>query len=326
MQFDVDGDRSLVLGDGGWVTIAERNMKDIVPLYYEMKTAKKQIINNQNIYDGLISAYKGGNIGAISNDITKIWNSKNINLDMIKLLCLENNFTIDYAKTLYKPKRPKEINKEIRKYTKNKLPYFFIYAKNKTRKQVEKRNKSTVNMLKDIIPNNKVNFESVGLEDFDYHMLMYCHDEDTQTDDAKLIIDKYNELDLKKYFMINKKNIEDDRIKNLLYTYQKIKKEIYAINDDPKFVVDVLIKYLYESKKSNYKTTLWSCFGDEIIDNIRINIQRKLSEGYIQCESCHKLIKPKSNRQKYCKNCWEEKERELRKDINKRYYDKIKTV
>jgi len=40
----------------------------------------------------------------------------------------------------------------------------------------------------------------------------------------------------------------------------------------------------------------------------------------------NKLIKPKSNRQKFCRSCWREKERELRKDINKRYYNKIKTV
>ena len=33
-----------------------------------------------------------------------------------------------------------------------------------------------------------------------------------------------------------------------------------------------------------------------------------------------------SNRQKFCRNCWKEKEKELRKDINKRYYKKIKTV
>jgi len=91
----VDGDRSLVLCDGDWVKISERNMEGIVPLYYEMKTAKKQLINNQNIYDSLILAYKGGNIGMISNDITKVWNSKDPNLDVIKILCLENNFTID---------------------------------------------------------------------------------------------------------------------------------------------------------------------------------------------------------------------------------------
>jgi len=46
----------------------------------------------------------------------------------------------------------------------------------------------------------------------------------------------------------------------------------------------------------------------------------------IKCESCGKLIRVTSNRKKYCSTCWKEKERELRKDINKKYYDKIKTV
>ena len=322
MQFDTDGDKSLVISNSDWVTISERNMKDIVPLYYEMKTATKQIITNKTIYDSLILAYKGGNIGIISNDITKVWNSNDINLDVVKWLCLETNFTIDYAKTLYKPKRPENINKEIKKYTKSKLPYFFIYAKNKTRKQVEKRNKSTVNMLKDIIPNNRVNFESVGLENFDYHMLMYCHDEDIETDEAKLIIDKYNELDLKKYFMINQKNIEDDRIGNLLYTYQKIREDIYAINDDLKFVVDVLIKYLYKIKKSNYKTTLWSCFGDVIVDNIKMNIERKLTEGYIQCSECGKLVKAKNNKHRFCKSCAREIKQQQDRIADKKYKEK----
>ena len=159
----------------------------------------------------------------------------------------------------------------------------------------------------------------MGLENFDYKMLMYCHDEKIDSNEAKLIIEKYNELDLKKYFMINKKNIEDDRIGNLLYMYQKIKEEIYNLNDDPKFVVDVLVKYLYENKKSNYKTTLWSCFGDEIIDNIQINIQRKLSKGYIQCVGCGKLIKPKSNRQKYCSTCWKEIRRDYKTQKQREY-------
>ena len=181
-------------------------------------------------------------------------------------------------------------------------------------------------MLKDIIPNNKINFKSIGLENFDYKMLMYCSDEDIETNEAKLIIDKYSELDLKKYFMINRKDSEDDNIKNLLYAYQLIREEIYTINDDLKYVVDVLIRYLYEYKKSNYKTTLWSSFGDVIIDNIQDNIKRKLSEGYIQCEYCHKLLKPKNNRQKYCSVCWKEKQRELSRQTSETYRNKIKVT
>lgn len=51
-------------------------------------------------------------------------------------------------------------------------------------------------------------------------------------------------------------------------------------------------------------------------------------DKYIQCTECNKLIKPTNNRQIYCGECWEEKERKLRVIINKRYYEKnkIKTV
>ena len=41
-------------------------------------------------------------------------------------------------------------------------------------------------------------------------------------------------------------------------------------------------------------------------------------EKYIQCTECNKLIKPTNNRQMYCKECWKDKERELRVSINKR--------
>jgi hypothetical protein len=95
LQFDVDGDKALVCADETIIKAAERNMNDIVPLFYHMAKAGKIEISNKIIYSGLKYAYTGGNIGMISNDITKIWNSENINLDAIKLLCMENNFVID---------------------------------------------------------------------------------------------------------------------------------------------------------------------------------------------------------------------------------------
>ena len=95
LQFDVDGDCSLVVADHTIIDVAERNMKDIVPIYYNMAKAGGWKIDNNIIFEGLKTAYTGGNIGAISNDITKIWNSNNINLDIIKMLSMENNFVID---------------------------------------------------------------------------------------------------------------------------------------------------------------------------------------------------------------------------------------
>jgi hypothetical protein len=66
-----------------------------------------KIINRWEMYNGLKLAYIGGNIGVISNDITKIWNSNYIDLDIIKLLCMENNFVIDcdWFKTKFERKK-----------------------------------------------------------------------------------------------------------------------------------------------------------------------------------------------------------------------------
>lgn len=69
---------------------------------------------------------------------------------------MENNFTIDYAKTLYKPVRPSSIHNMVRSYDIHKTPYFFQYAKKKTVSQVEIINNSCVNRLKTIIPETEV--------------------------------------------------------------------------------------------------------------------------------------------------------------------------
>lgn len=97
LQFDVDGDRLLVLSQKKIIEMAKRCTKDVYPLYYEMKKAKAELINNQNLYNGLKLAFTGGRIGGISNNITKIWNSPEINEEAksaVKWLCMETNFTI----------------------------------------------------------------------------------------------------------------------------------------------------------------------------------------------------------------------------------------
>jgi len=99
LQFDCDGDILLIVADKTIVEVAERNMQDIVPLYYDMKKAESVILDNEQFYAGMLMAWSGGNIGTISNDITKIWNvGKEVGEEEIlavKLLCMENNFTID---------------------------------------------------------------------------------------------------------------------------------------------------------------------------------------------------------------------------------------
>jgi len=309
LQNDFDGDKSLVCAEELFVEIAERNMKDIVPLFYNMKKAEPEIINNISIYNGLIAAYTGGNIGCYSNNISKIWDNEEIwssddkdkkeeALKAIKLLCMENNFTIDYAKTLYKPERPKEIKKLISKYTKRKLPHFFIYAKDKKRHQVESINNSTVNKLLKIIPNPRVSLNKLKLDDFDYNMLIL---DDYKNKDRK-VIKAYKELDIKKYTMFNRnKNSE-----NYNYVYKDIRDRILEVNGDIQHVIYSLVKYLYEVKKIKNKTTLWECFGDVLVKNLKYNI----SLSYMYCEKCGCLMKKTINNKKYCNTCQKEKQRE----------------
>ena len=70
-----------------------------------MRKAEPVQLNSESIYNGLNAAFTGGNIGIYSNNISKIWNSdvfiygsyeeKKQAIDIVKLLCMENNFIID---------------------------------------------------------------------------------------------------------------------------------------------------------------------------------------------------------------------------------------
>jgi hypothetical protein len=315
LQNDFDGDNLLIVAEDLFINVAERNMSDIVPLYYKMANAKAEIISSSTLYNGLINAYVGGNIGVVSNNITKIWNSNNVNLEVIKLLCMENNFVIDYAKTLYKPVRPKCKDKIVNSYTKNKLPHFFVYAKDKRAKDVAKNNDSTVNKLEKIIPNKRIKFSDVGIGDFDYKMLMIDTNVDLKIAKAQKIISTYKELDLKKFSMINRNEIGDDkdRIGNLISLYQNIREKILSLDNNVLYVVDVLVEYLYGEIHARHKTTLWECFGGEIVDNLKF----KISTSRAYCEQCGVLIEKGSNRSKYCSDCAKKVQFDQKKEWDK---------
>ncbi|MED3230828.1 MULTISPECIES: hypothetical protein [Bacillus] len=288
LQFDNDGDKALIISDELIVNIAKRNMENIVPLYYEMSVAQKQEINSRNIYEALTLAY-GINIGEYSNNITKIWNSDNINLDVIKWLCMENNFTIDFAKTLFMPTRPDHVDEKIKDYIKNKVPHFFINAKDKEEHSVELINESTVNKLDCIIPSDRINFAAVAGK-FDYRFLL--KNKEIKLDEA--IISEYKRLDQNKKWLMNDEDIKPGQ---KLYVYKVIKDRLLKIHEDEQYVADVLVKYLYK-KKSKFKSTLWECFGETLLENLRHNLKT-----YRGCCSCGKMFKSTSHKAKYCPTC-----------------------
>ncbi|MFC3749264.1 hypothetical protein [Paenibacillus sp. GCM10012306] len=317
LQFDCDGDKALVCQDETLVEVAARNMKGIVPLYYEMKKADPEILTTESIYNGLNSAYMGGNIGTISNNISKVWNSEEFELDVIKKLCMENNFTIDFAKTLYKPKRPKEVSENIKKYTSKKVPFFFIYAKDKDDDEVEKINNSVVNRIGRIIPKKRLNFKAANVGHFDYRVLMSGKSHEDHSELKEKIIETYIKNDKNKRF-IEFKPIEDDMTGDNLYPYKVIRDEHLKITDDLSYIVDILVDYLYDQKKSKYKATLWSSFGDMIIKNINSNLR----DGTMQCESCGERVVITGNRMRYCKACAERNKRERTKERVRNYRSK----
>lgn len=309
LQFDNDGDRLLVIDDPTFVEVAKRNMNGIVPLYYEMAVAPKQEVNHENIYVGLIHAFKA-NIGIISNNISKIWNSDDIDLSVIKWLCMENNFVIDYAKTLFMPTRPEHIEKQIKEHIKGKVPHFFIYAKDKEKKNVEKENNSTINRLSYLIPNKRIYFKKVAGK-FDYKMLM--RNPNTKVDEE--IIQLYDYLDRRKKWLINDKDSEEN--KNPYYIYTYIKNRLLELNSDVQYVTDVLIKYLYTVKSNSNSETLWHSFGDIVLENLTHNLN-----GTKECAGCGKPI-IRVRKKIYCDECAKMRERTRLAKIHENKKNKI---
>jgi hypothetical protein len=329
LQFDNDGDSALCLADPKWIEIAEKNMKDIVPLFYEMGKAKPRLIDNKAIYEGMITAYKYSNIGQYSNLLTAGWNSnKNDKLDILKIICALNNYSIDAGKTLEMVQiYNEEISDELSTINKLKLPHFFEYAKDKEIDKLEPINDSFVNQICAKFENidktikadaNKrralanpdtefkkdckqlFNFSTLGK--FNYKNLMSTKNK--VAIDQK-IIDLYNEVNENK----SEEWLEAKKDKDSYHAiYSDCKKMFndYCINNNVNIVdiADMLVQYVYtdEIMKERKKTLLWEVFGRQIVDNIKANVKR-VPDGYFKCDCCKRIKKKKSNNQKRCSNC-----------------------
>lgn len=291
LMFDCDGDKSLVVADPLFVSIAERNMNGIVPLYYNMRKAQPTELNPENIYAGLNAAFVGGNIGVYSNDISKIWNhdvfvngseeEKRQAITCVKQLCCQNNFVIDYAKTLYKPEFPKHVSENITYYTRHKLPAFFEFAKDKTKKQIEERNDSFVNKLYSRIPNKSINTRGLKLERLNYKDMM----SNKNVICSKEVSNLYDRRNKEYHYMIDMK---DEYIDNLRYLACCIRDEFSQLGYSDETITDMLVEYLYSSNK-RYKQLLWFCYGQYIVNNLENNLNVRKTK-YIQCIDCGEWV------------------------------------
>ncbi len=309
LMYDVDGDKSLVVADPDFVRIAERNMEHIVPLYYNMRKAAPTELNRKTIYAGLNAGFTHGNIGVYSNNIAKIWNSdvfvkgspeeQQEALDVIKLLCMENNFCIDSAKTLYMPKRPEWFAPVVSKFTRAKLPAFFVYAKDKEGTSVERRSGSFVNKIYEKIPNQPIRTRRLKLGNLDYQMLMadgtmICREEVSQL---------YDVLNRQYHYLIHTRDENQD---NLRYVACKLREEFCKTGYSEGILSDMLVEYLYGRKKRN-KQVLWFCFGACVVKNLKQNLKARgefKSTKYIQCQDCGIWFEvPAASKASRCQEC-----------------------
>lgn len=209
---------------------------------------------------------------------------------------------------MYKPERPRHIDEKIKAYTKNPLPHFFKYAKDKNDGQVIDANNSFVNRLNEIIPNPRINCRKLGFGEIDYRLLMSNPDIEFSvsfTDRGKLIkeeteplIVEYCELNKKYYLSIDNclRTEKDGYIESVITNAQarqdlkfekisnEIKQELSRFGYSESDVCDILVKFLYGNKKNKNKMALWLCYGDCILRNMESNFKKKTKD--IQCIDC----------------------------------------
>jgi hypothetical protein len=127
------------------------------------------------------------------------------------------------------PERPKFVKELVTSFTKENVPHFFKFAKDKEEHQVSRLNDSFVNKLNSVIPNPRINCRGLGLGKIDYKLLMSNPDIECKivfTDRGKIIreetdplIVKYCELSKKHSFALNNasqidKSFSADVLKN----------------------------------------------------------------------------------------------------------------
>ena len=297
-------------------------MKDIVPLYYKMGKAEPSNLNSDAMFEGLRNAYIGGNIGVISNDISKIWNSGEVSddaLNSIKILCAFTNFTIDFAKTLYKPTIPKDKAKIIHNYTKNRLPHFFVSAKDKLETHVEPiKDNTTMGRLEKMIPNKRLLFKVHNLQKFDYKMLMNNPNTEIRQD----IVDVYDKVSNYHCF----KGGLSETYSNTQYITQQILDEMLEVEPNINILSDVLIEYLYGKLSTRRKNVLWYCFGEVINQNLKYNLTKKYGEKSKPCIICGERIEITTSNNMMCSSCQRKKQLELQRKSMKKNRESKKHV
>ncbi|BCB03511.1 RNA dependent RNA polymerase [Bacillus sp. KH172YL63] len=341
LMADFDGDEATIVSDPCFKFIAKRNMKDVLPLDYELGTANREEINNENLYNSLTRAYsKNQQIGEISNKITKEWAKQidQIDEELVMQLVYQTNAAIDFAKTSWYPSFPDEVENKIKDLNKEKLPHFFIYSKDKEDKQVNMIPKRkdikgeedlkaaiekacTVDKLEYVIGKNKISFSKL-FDKFDYKMMMKKKNVKKVNQD---LIKKYVELNKKKKFQLEKELMDSGYTESVkeLTTFEMIRDQLLEIHNNEEEVADMLIHYHYEVNPEAKRGTIWDAFGHIIYQNIKTNLEDESQSG--DCKVCKTTYRKVTKNKELCDTCKKDEDRKKNAEQKKKSREAKKT-
>ena len=284
LMFDVDGDEILLTPNK---TIIECVPDDIVPLYYVPFDPVKSEINNEAIYQAIVSCMENTKIGDISNVMTKNYNNADTDMEFNKIMCCYNNLSIDYPKT----QDIVELGQYDEKYDAlkaEKNPHFFRYAKGKSQGACKKLSNSNADRVCDYIHKRTGN-KNYTWKDTEkkFNPSILFNNENPVTINSE----KYHELEKVMFTLrmkerrlvssINEAAKEMGRSegweeKDSQYDvfYHMCEKLIINIFDSREEAVEYLIdiEYLQRENEHKSKNILWNCFGDLIYKNICNNL------------------------------------------------------
>ena len=332
LMYDNDGDKLLVHNNKTIIKCAKQyqSKHGMIPNYYDMPKANPELLTNKSLFDGIVMAYHHGNIGTPSNEITKVWatlhpgsSEEEIQhaIDVIALRCTDVNFTIDYAKTLYKPTIPNEILERYKVYSGQKVPHFFMYAKGKRKDQVEELGKCNIDRISNVVKSNRIVFKNL-LGKYSYKNLMKDPTVDIKTEKAQEIISLYRDIEatnLRKISHIEWDSLDFREKKKVQLQIQfdsNKQRELFRelIGESKEYITDVLVKALQDDVN---KDTLWRLFGNVIYSNIERNLkdtkickccgerfeyETKVGKPPIFCSKCVNIVaneKAKKRMRKY---------------------------
>lgn len=312
---DWDGDHLFVCSNKIIIEAAKKviNKLNICPLYYEMKKADSIEINNDTLFRCMEMAFNSKSIGYYSNAITKIWNIGRNNdwsltdeqVKVIKLLVGENNFQIDYFKTMYMPTRPESVNYIISKYLNVKVPRFFEYAKDYEEEQTDTLTNTPVNNIPQVVSIPRIQYGRFDFRtEFDYREFLSKPMSDSRFNQE--VVNIYKDVinsarfDKKQNEVVKDYKLVINNARNKIYSRCK---EIGVTNWHD--IVDNIVEEIFNRNPTGKKQMFWEMFGNTMYQHLMKDFDSDIDISY--CIDCgEEIVVRKGTNTCRCRECQDE--------------------